>query len=75
MAAVHIIHIDLAGSPDSVVARQKECLLIFWWKDFPVVRHSTTASQGPPLRSEVWLIIASSRPSSSWLSERQNGKV
>jgi GT2 family glycosyltransferase len=35
-ASVQIIHVDLADSPDSVVAARQDCLIIFWWKDYPL---------------------------------------
>jgi GT2 family glycosyltransferase len=36
MTAVQIIHVDLAELSDSVVASRQDCLIIFWWKDYPL---------------------------------------
>jgi glycosyltransferase involved in cell wall biosynthesis len=48
MAAVQIIHVDLAELPDSVVALRHDCLIIFWWKDYPL---SQALEHGEPGRS------------------------
>jgi glycosyltransferase involved in cell wall biosynthesis len=48
MEAVQIIHVDLAGSPDSVVATRQDCLMIFWWRDYPV---GQALDHGEPGRS------------------------
>jgi glycosyltransferase involved in cell wall biosynthesis len=48
MVAVQIIHVDLADSPDSIDAARQDCLIIFWWKDYPL---SQALDHGEPGRS------------------------
>ena len=36
MIAAEILHVDIAGPLETVQVAEVECLIIFWWKDYPV---------------------------------------
>ena len=36
MIAAEILHVDIAGPLETLQVAEVECLIVFWWKDYPV---------------------------------------
>ena len=69
MIAAEILHVDIAGPLKTLQVAEVECLIIFWWKDYPVGQLRQSGDPGrsialKPLVESSWIQRSCDRPAS-----------
>jgi GT2 family glycosyltransferase len=47
--AAEILHVDIAGPLETLQVAEVECLIVFWWKDYPVGQLRQSGDPGRPI--------------------------